>query len=85
MTESAQGLSVDKHLRHNVDGLGFGQTEQFGHDGGRGQFDEDDMVESDSVERVLESHATLDLVSHDGGLEHVLHGQSGATVGNVGA
>jgi hypothetical protein len=43
-----------------------------GHDGGRGDLDQDDVVESDAVERVEQREATLNLVRCDHALEDVL-------------
>ncbi len=43
------------------------------------------MVETDAVERVLEGEAALDLVSLDGGGQHVLDGEGLLAVGDVGA
>ena len=85
VTEGTEGLSVDEDLRDDIDGLRVGEAEEFGDDGSRGELDEDDVVKSDAVERVLESHASLDLVSHDHAVEDVLDGEGGLAVGDVGA
>ena len=72
VTESAQALAVDKDLRDDVDSLVAREAEHFRDDGGRREFDEDDVVQADAVERVLEGHAALDLVRLDHGAEDVL-------------
>lgn len=68
---SAERLAVDPGLRDGVAGLGLGETHHLGHDSSGSQLDEDNVVETDLVERVLQSHATLNLVGADHGLEHV--------------
>lgn len=73
MTESTKGLTIDEDLRDDIDGLVTSETQQFRNDGGRGEFDEDDVVETYSVERVLEGHASLNLVGFDHRFEDVLH------------
>ena len=47
-------------------------VQELGHDGGRGDLDEDDVVEADTVERVEQREAALDLVRFDHALEDVL-------------
>ena len=54
------------------EGGGTGDVQELGHDGGRGDFDEDDVVEADAVERVEEREAALNLVRFDHALEDVL-------------
>jgi hypothetical protein len=49
-----------------------GDVQELGHDGGRGDLDEDDVVETDTVERVEQREAALDLVRFDHALEDVL-------------
>jgi hypothetical protein len=83
MTESTERLAVDEDLRYNVDGLVASQTEELGDDGGRGEFDKDNMVQSDAVERVLESHAALDFVCFDHGFEDVFDLERLAFAGEV--
>jgi hypothetical protein len=50
----------------------MGDVQELGHDGGRGDLDEDDVVEADAVERVEQREATLDLVRFDHALEDIL-------------
>ena len=52
--------------------MGDGDVQELGHDGGRGDLDEDDVVEADAVERVEQREAALDLVRFDHALEDVL-------------
>jgi hypothetical protein len=73
MTESTKRLTVDENLRNDIDSLVAGESQHFRNDGGRSEFDEDNVIETDSVERVLESHTSLNFVSLDHGFENVLH------------
>ena len=54
----------------------MGDVQELGHDGGRGDLDEDDVVEADAVERVEQREAALDLVRFDHALEDVLDGHA---------
>lgn len=72
MAVSAHGLAINPSLGDGVPGLGFAETQHLGHDGSRGKLHEHDMVQADLVERILESHDTLDLVCLDHGLQNVL-------------
>lgn len=85
MTERPQALSINEHLGDDVDRLRVREAEQLGNDGGRGELDEDDVVQSYAVERVLQGHAALDLVRHNHALEDVLDGQGSLACGDVGA
>ena len=80
-----EALSINKDLGDDVDGLVAREAEELGDDGGGGELDEDDVVESDAVERVLERHAALDLVRHDHRAEDVLDGEGSLASGDVGA
>lgn len=86
MSESTKGLPIDENLRDDIDSLVSSESHHFRNDGGGSEFDEDDVVESDSVERVLEGHTSLNLVSLDHGFEDVLHRErfssSGKVIGN---
>ena len=73
MAVSTKRLSVDESLRDSVDSLLSVKTEQFGDNGSRSDFDEDDVVETDAVERIEQSQSTLNLVCFDHRLEDVLH------------
>lgn len=68
----SQRLSVDKGLRDGVGGLLSREAEHAGDNGGGGDLDEHNVVETNSVERVLDGEATLDLVGLDHGLKDVL-------------
>jgi len=50
----------------------WGDVQELGRDGGRGDLDQDDVIESDAVERVEQREAALDLVRFDHALEDVL-------------
>ena len=52
-----------------------GDLQQLGDNGGAGNFDEHDVVETNAVERVQECKPALDLVCFDHALEHVTNGQ----------
>lgn len=71
----AEGLAVNPGLGNGRLGLLLGQTEHLGDDGGGGDLDEDDVVETDLVVGVQECQATLDLMCLDHGLEDILDGQ----------
>jgi hypothetical protein len=85
MAVRAQALAVDECMADNVDGLVAGKAEKLGDDGSGGDLDEDDVVETDAVERVLEREHSLDLVGLDHALEHVSDCQRSTAVGNVGS
>lgn len=87
----AEGLAVNKGLGDDVDDLVPVEAEQLGDNGGGRDLDKagqvsparagkifsHDVVETDSVERVLEGEAALDLVGHDHAGEDVLDGERG--------
>ena len=53
-------------------GRHWGDVQELGDDGSRGDLDQDDVIESDAVERVEQREAALDLVRFDHALEDVL-------------
>jgi len=73
VTESTKRLTVDENLRNDIDSLIASESQHFRNNGGGSEFDEDNVIETDSVERVLESHTSLNFVSLDHGFENVLH------------
>ena len=77
-----EGLAVNPRLGDGVGGLGLGEAEHLGDDGSGGDLDEDDVVETNAVERVEEGEAALDLVGLDHALEDVTDGE-GLAAGNV--
>lgn len=83
VTESTKGLTIDENLRNDVDSLITGETQHLGNDGSGSELDEDDVIETDSVERVLEGHASLNLVSLDHSFENVLHLERFSSSGEV--
>jgi hypothetical protein len=48
-----------------------GDVQELGHDGGRRNLDEDDVVEADAVEGVKQREDALDLIRFDHALEDV--------------
>ena len=83
VSESTKGLTIDKDLRDDIDSLVSSESHHFRNDGGGSEFDENNVVESDSVERVLEGHASLNFVSLDHGFENVLHREGFSSSGKV--
>ena len=67
----SEGLAVDPSLGDSIAGLSLVETHHLCDDGGGGQLDEHNVVETDLVERVLQRHAALDLVGPDHSLEDV--------------
>jgi len=72
VTVSTESLAINKGLGDSINGLLLGQAEHLGNNGGSGNLNQDNVVKTDLVEGVLESQNTLDLVSLDHALEHVL-------------
>ena len=72
VTVGTQTLAIDPGLGDGVGGLLLGEAEHLGDDGGGGDLDEDNVVETDLVVGVLEGEDTLDLVGLDHGLEDIL-------------
>jgi hypothetical protein len=50
---SSEGLAINPSLGHSIACLGFVETHHLSDDGGGGELDEDNVVETDLVERVL--------------------------------
>lgn len=75
VTVGAQALAVHPGLGDGIGGLLLGEAEHLGDDGGGGDLDQDDVVETDLVEGVLERENTLNLMGLDHGLEDVLDGE----------
>ena len=75
MAVCAQALSIDPGMRHGVDGLLEAQTKHFADYGGGGDFDENNVIKTDAVERVFESEAALNFVSHDHASQDVFDSQ----------
>ncbi|CAM2154606.1 hypothetical protein PT2222_300120 [Paraburkholderia tropica] len=71
----AQRLAVDHRQRHGVDEFVAREPEQLADHGGRGELDEQHMVETDLVERVFQRDAALDFVRLHHAFKHVLHGE----------
>ncbi len=76
MTVGAERLSVDPCLRYGVDGLIAVEAEHLGDDSRGRDFDEHDVIQANSVERVEERETSLDFVGHDHSLKEILHGES---------
>lgn len=70
-----QRLSINPGLGDGVGNLLLAEAEHLGDDGGGGDLDEDDVVETDLVVRVEQGEAALNLVGLDHGLEDVTDGE----------
>ena len=69
VTVRAERLSVDPRLTDDVNRLLVGEAQKAGDDRCRRDFDEDDVIQSDAVERVEERDAPLDFMC----LDHPFH------------
>lgn len=58
-------MAVNEGLRDGVTCLSLTEAHHLGHDSCGSQLDQNDVVQTDFVERVLQSHAALDLVCPD--------------------
>jgi hypothetical protein len=89
VTVGTQTLAINPGLGDGIGGLLLSKAEHLGDDGGGGDLDQDDVVETDLVVGVLESQNTLDLVGLDHGLEDIADLEDLAiaqvTAGTVGA
>jgi hypothetical protein len=83
MAVGAERLSVHPCLGDRINRLVPRKAEEFGNNGGGGDLDEDDVIETDTVEGVEESKASLDFVGLDHGLENVMDGQGLSLAGEV--
>ena len=79
VTVGTQTLAIDPGLGDGVGDLLLVEAEHLGDDGGGGDLDEDDVVETDPVVGVEQGQASLDLVGLDHGLKDVLDGEDLAT------
>lgn len=68
----SERLTVDKGLRDGISGLLSREAEHAGDNGSRGDLNENNVVETDSVERVLDGETSLNLVGLDHALEDIL-------------
>jgi hypothetical protein len=59
MTIGSKRVAIDEDEGDRVDGLIFGQTEKLARNGRRRELDQDDVIQTDSVERIEESHSSL--------------------------
>lgn len=71
MAVGTQGLPIHKCLGHSVDGLVTVKTQHFRHYCCGSNFDQNDVIKANSVERVEECEAALDLMGLDHSLEDV--------------
>jgi hypothetical protein len=71
MAIGAQRLPINPSLGHSVNGLVAVQAEEFGHNRGRSDFDENHVVKADSIERVEEGKAALNFMGLDHSLKNV--------------
>jgi hypothetical protein len=81
---STHALAVNPCLGDGVTRLRLAKTEHLADNSGRSHLDQDNVVQTNLVERVLQGHAALNLVGLDHGLEDVLYGKD-LSVANVSA
>ena len=83
MTIGAQCGTVDPGMGQGIDDLLTAAAQQFGdHRGGRHP-DQKYMIKAHAIETVLQRQHALNLVGHDHGVQHVLHGQRRLAVGEA--
>ena len=75
MTIRAQRLTISERVGQRGQQLLAIGAHQFGGNGGRGNFHQDDVIEAYTVEGVFQRNHALNLMGHDHGLEHIIHGQ----------
>lgn len=83
MTVCAEGLAIYPRLGNGIDCLVTVETEHLGDDGSGRDFDEDDVIEPGTIERVEESESSLDLVGHNHAFEEILDGEGLALTGKM--
>lgn len=83
MAVSPEGLSINPRLRDGVNGLVAVEAEELRDDSGGSNLDKNDVVETDTVERVQEGKAALNFVSLDHGFENVADTQRLALASKV--
>lgn len=79
----SERLTINPRLRDGVDGLITVKTQELGDDGGGGDLNEDDVIETNSVEGVEQGKSTLDFVCLDHGLQDVTDSQRLALTSKV--
>ena len=72
---SSERLSVNPGLGNGICDLRLVEAEHLGDNGGGGDLDQNNVVETDLVVGVEEGQAALDLVSLDHGLENIFDGE----------
>lgn len=75
MTVGTQRLAISPGLGDGVDGLVTVETQELGDNSGTGDLDEDDVIETDTVEGVEEGKTSLDFVSLDHTRKDVMDGE----------
>jgi hypothetical protein len=70
----SERLAVHPSLGNGIDGLIAVETEHFGNDCRGSHFDEDDMIETHSVEGVEEGKRALNFMGFDHAFENVVNG-----------
>ena len=75
MPVGTQALAIDPRLCDGVGSLLLAKTKHLADNGGAGNLDQHNVVQTDLVERVEESQAALNFVGLDHGLENVTHGE----------
>jgi hypothetical protein len=76
-------LSVDPGLRNGINGLVAVQAEHLGHNGGGGDLDEDDVIETNAIEGVEEGERALDFMGFYHAFEDVFDSEGLALAGQM--
>jgi len=83
MSVRAQCLAVSERVGQRREQLLAIGAHEFGGDGGRGDFHQNDVIEANAVEGVFQRDHALDLVGHDHRVEHCANGQRCFAVGQT--
>lgn len=78
-----EGLSISPGLGDGIDSLLPVEAQELGHNGGGGDLDQDDVVETNAVVGVKKGESSLDLVGLDHGLKDVVDGEGLTLAGEV--
>lgn len=72
MAVGTKGLSIDPCLRDSVYSLITVKAKKLGHNGSRSNFDENDVVETDTVVGIQEGKTTLNFMGLNHGLKDIM-------------
>jgi len=83
MAVSAERLAINPSLRNGIDSLVAIEAKELGNDSGRGDLDENNVVETNTVEGVEEGKTALNFVGLDHSLKNIVYGQALTLTGEV--